>query len=67
MKKNLLNQTLLFYVEFFQVTKGAGLMKYNFELSMFKSGVNFISLSKSEIVFVIPINKLHTKMEQLET
>ena len=49
------------------MTKGAGLMKYNFEISMFKTEFNFISLSKSEIVFVIPINKLHTKMEQLET
>ena len=67
MKKKLLYQTLLFYVEFFQVTKGAGLMKYNFELSMFKLEFNFIRLSKSEIVFVIPLNKLHTKMDQLET
>ena len=49
------------------MTKDAGLMKYNFELSMFKLEFNFIRLSKSEIVFVIPLNKLHTKMDQLET
>ena len=58
MQKIVSNITLLCGI--FQGEKGDGLMKYNFELSKFKSGVNYISLSSSEFFFVIPINKLYT-------